>query len=251
MNPRYNKLGIKQTIQRHWMDYTLNMLLAGLSEKEIREELDLYLSTQRRSDTSVERGGSALNMIRVMLSAWYSPDPEIIQIRDKALDLARKTPESSWLPLHWGVISASYPLWSNTARQVGRLLNLQDNIKSSQVITRIKESYGDRESVSRYTRYTLRSFVAWEVLHDTETIGVYRKAAPFVIDNPQQAILLFEAYLHTIPEAKAELGSIIHNPGFFPFRMQSMTGEYIAQNSDFLEVSRYSLDNEILKLKDV
>ena len=70
-----------------------------------------------------------------------------------------------------------------------------------------------------------------------------------MINNPQQAILLFEAYLHTLPEAKAELGSIIHNPGFFPFHMQSMTGEYIAQNSDFLEVSRYSLDNEILKMR--
>ncbi len=251
MNDRYNKLGIKQTIQKYWMDYTLNMLLAGLSEKEIRKELDQYLSTQTRSDTSAERGVFSLKMIKVMLSAWYSPDSEIIQIRDKALDIAKSTPENKWLPLHWAVISASYPLWFNTARQVGRLLNLQDNIKGSQVITRIKESYGDRESVSRYTRYTLRSFVAWEVLQDTGTIGVYRKANPFLIDDPQQAILLFEAFLHTLPDSKAELGSIIHNPGFFPFQMQSMTGEYIAQNSYVLEVSRYSLDNEILKLRGI
>lgn len=249
MNNRYNKLGIKQTIQIHWMDYTVNMLLAGLSEKDIRNELDHYLTTQRRKDTSGERGDSALKMIRVMLSAWYSPDPEIIQIRDRALDLARNTPESKWLPLHWGVISASYPLWFNTAKQVGRLFNLQESIKKSQIITRIKEAYGDRESVSRYTRYTLRSFIAWRVLEDTEIRGVYRKPIPHMIEDPQLSILLYEAYLHTLPDGKAELDSILHNPGFFPFQMKNMTGEFIAKNSDLLEVARYSLDNEILKLK--
>jgi hypothetical protein len=184
-----------------------------------------------------------------ILSSWISPEKVLIPFRDKALNLAKVIPDSEWLPLHWAVISASYPFWFNTAKQTGRLFNLQEKITKAQVFNRLKEFYGDRETVSRNARYTVRSFVAWGILQDTETKGVYRKANPFMIDNLQQAILLFEAYLHTLPEARAELGSIIHNPGFFPFQMQSMTGEYIAQNSDFLEVSRYSLDNEILKLK--
>lgn len=250
MNNRYNKLGIKQTIQKHWMDYTLNMLLAGLSEKEIRSELDTYLSTQKQSGGIGDRGQKTYGMAISILSSWISPEKELIPFRDKALNLAKVIPDSEWLPLHWAVISASYPFWFNTAKQTGRLFNLQEKITKAQVFNRLKEFYGDRETVSRNARYTVRSFVAWRILQDTETKGVYRKANPFMIDNLQQAILLFEAYLHTLPEAKAELGSIIHNPGFFPFQMQSMTGEYIAQNSDFLEVSRYSLDNEMLKLKN-
>jgi hypothetical protein len=250
MNNRYNKLGIKQTIQKHWMDYTLNMLLAGLPEKEIRSELDTYLSTQKQSGGVGERGQRTYGMAISILSSWISPEKELIPIRDKALNLAKVIPESEWLPLHWAVISASYPFWFNTAKQTGRLFNLQEKITKAQVFNRLKEFYGDRETVSRNARYTIRSFVAWEIIQDTETKGVYTKAPPFVIDNPQQAILLFEAYLHTLPAAKAELGSITHNPGFFPFQMQSMTGESIAQNSDFLEVSRYSLDDEILKLKN-
>ena len=47
MSERFQKLGIKQTIQRHWMDHTVQMMLAGMSEKNIRAELDDYLSTQK------------------------------------------------------------------------------------------------------------------------------------------------------------------------------------------------------------
>jgi hypothetical protein len=147
------------------------------------------------------------------------------------------------------MISACYPFWFNTAKQIGRLFNLQDKITKHQIDVRLKEFYGDRETVSRNARYTIRSFIAWRVLEDTEIRGVYRKPIPHLIADPQLPILLYEAYLHTIPEGKAELDSVLHNPGFFPFQMKNMTGEFIAKNSDVLEIARYSLDNEILKLK--
>ncbi len=249
MNTRFNKLGIKQTIQRHWMDYTLNMLLAGLSEKEIRIELDRYLSTQKQSGGTGERGKKTYGMAMGILSTWISPGNELINLRDRALQLAKDLPESKWLPLHWAILSASYPFWFNTAKQIGRLFNLQDKITKHQIDVRLKELYGDRETVSRNARYTIRSFIAWRVLEDTEIRGVYRKPIPHLIADPQLSILLYEAYLHTIPEGKAELDSVLHNPGFFPFQMKNMTGEFIANNSDVLEIARYSLDNEILKLK--
>jgi len=46
MSKRHDKLGIKQTIQRHWMDRVVQMMLAGMSEKDIRMELDDYLVTR-------------------------------------------------------------------------------------------------------------------------------------------------------------------------------------------------------------
>ncbi len=49
MSKRHDKLGIKQTIQRHWMDRVVQMMLAGMSEKDIRMELDDYLVTQKQS----------------------------------------------------------------------------------------------------------------------------------------------------------------------------------------------------------
>jgi hypothetical protein len=61
-------------------------------------------------------------------------------------------------------------------------------------------------------------------------------------------ILMFEAALHATPEGKGALGLLQNNPGFFPFQLPMMTGDFIAQRANQIEVIRYGLDEEMLKL---
>jgi len=249
MGKRHEKLGIKQTVQRHWMDRTVQMLLAGMSEKEIRAELDDYLSTQKQSGGTGERGKKTYGMAIALLAAWFAPEEELRPFSGDALRLAKDLPTDRWLPLHWAVLSASYPFWFNVARQTGRLLNLQGQIAQSQVFGRLKEQYGDRETVSRNARYTVRSFIAWGVLRDAEAKGCYEKVVPVSITDAKLAILMFESALLATPEAKGALGLLLNNPAFFPFQLPAMTGDYISQRSDRIDVVRYGLDDEFLRLK--
>ena len=69
------------------------------------------------------------------------------------------------------------------------------------------------------------------------------------IEDPQVAILLIESALLANPEAKSALGLILNNPAFFPFNLPSMTGDYVAKNCERIDVIRYGLDDELLKLK--
>ena len=250
MSNRHEKLGIKQTIQRNWMDKTLQMLLAGLSEKEIRLELDEYLSTQKQSGGVGERGKKTYGMAISLLAAWFAPDNEVVTFRDHALHLARDLKPVDWLPLHWAVISASYPFWFNVARQAGRLLSLQDQITQAQIFGRLKEQYGDRETVSRNARYVVRSFVAWGVLKDSETKGCYEKPALVDISDINVAIMMIESALLANSESKCALGLLLNNPGFFPFQLPVMSGDYISQHCGRIDVVRFGLDDELLKLKN-
>ncbi len=132
--------------------------------------------------------------------------------------------------------------------QVGRLLNLQDQVTQPQIFNRLKERYGDRETVARNARYAVRSFVGWGVLNDTDTRGCYKKSAPLTIVDKDCAILMIEAALHANPEGKGALGLLINNPAFFPFRLPAMTGNIISQNDNRIDVVRYGLDDELLVL---
>jgi hypothetical protein len=183
-----------------------------------------------------------------ILAAWFSPDKDLRPFRDDALALAKKLPSHEWLPLHWAIISACYPFWFNVAKQVGRLLNLQEQISQAQIFNRIKEQYGDRETVARNARYTVRSFIAWGALKDSKAKGCYEKAAPVSIADSNLAILMFESALLATPEAKGALGLLLNNPAFFPFQLPVMTGDFVAQHSDRIDVVRYGLDDELLKL---
>lgn len=248
MDDRYNKLGFKQVVRIEWMDKTVQMLLAGMTPTAIRQELDVFLATQKQSGGEGERGKVSYKMAISLLSAWFDPEILLLPIRDSALTLARRTTSERWLPLHWAVLSASYPFWFNTAQQVGRLLNLQEQVRQPQIFDRLKEQYGDRETVARNARYAVRSLVAWGVLTDSTAKGCYEKRQYQELLDAPTTLLLLESALYTIPEGKSLLKILIGSPAFFPFHISAINGDIITQHSSRLEVVRYGLDDELLKL---
>lgn len=248
MGKRHEAIGIKQAIRFEWMQKTANLLLAGLEAKTIRQELHEFLadrkgkgSEDKRSDQT--RTFAVSNLMRILVS----PDSELISFRDASLTLLQQNPSMA-LAVHWGMISTAYPFWFNVARQTGRLLALQDQVTQTQIIKRLKEQYGDRETVSRYARYVIRSFVLWGILKDSKTKGCYEKAELVNIAEPALAILMFESVLLATPEGKGTLGMIQNSPALFPFQLPILTGDYIAKCSELIDVVRYGLDDELLRL---
>ena len=70
------------------------------------------------------------------------------------------------------------------------------------------------------------------------------------ISDPNFAILLYEAALHADKEGRAVLGLVKNNPAFFPFQLPVLTGGFISQQSNTIDVVRYGLDDELLKLRE-
>ena len=249
MGKRHEVIGIKQAIRIEWMQKAANLLLAGLDAKTIRQELHEFLADRKGNGAEGERSDQTRTfVVNNLMKIWVSPNPDLIPFRDASLALLREHPSMA-LAVHWGMISALYPFWFNVARQTGRLLALQDQVTQSQIINRLKEQYGDRQTVSRYARFVIRSFVAWGALKDSEAKGCYEKAATLSIANANLAILMFESALLATPEAKGALGLLLNNPAFFPFQLPMMTGNFVSQHSDRIGVVRYGLDDELLKLK--
>lgn len=249
MHRRHEAIGIKQTIRFEWMQQAANLLLAGLNAKTIRQELHDFLADRKGNGSEGKRSDQTRTfVVNNLMKIWVSPDPELVPFRDTSLAFLREHPSMA-LALHWGMISAVYPFWFNVARQTGRLLALQDQVTQTQVLNRLKEQYGDRQTVTRYARFVIRSFIVWGVLKDSDAKGCYEKAAPVSIADANLAILMFESALLATPEAKGALGLLLNNPGLFPFQLPVMTGDFVAQRSDRIDVVRYGLDDELLKLE--
>ena len=246
---RYEAISIRQAVRFEWMQKAANLLLAGLEAKTIRQELHEFLADRKGNGSEGERSDQTRTfVVKNLMKIWDSPDPELIPFRDASLAFLRENPSMA-LAVHWGMISAAYPFWFNVARQTDRLLALQDQMTQTQIINRLKEQYGDRQTVSRYARVVIRSFVAWGALKDSEAKGCYEKAASVNITEPNLAILMFESALLATPEAKGALGLLLNNPAFFPFQLPVLTGDFVSQRSDPIDVVRYGLDDELLKLK--
>ncbi len=251
MGKRHDIIGIKQAISYDWMKKTTNLVLAGLDSENMRVELHEFIGgISRKGSGEVRSKNTRVFIVNILMKIWVSPDPQLDKFRNSALDLLGQSAEKD-LAVHWAMISAAYPFWHNVARQTGRLLALQDQVSQAQVLKRLKEQYGDRETIARYASYVFRSFVDWGVLKDCKTRGCYIKKPAVNISDINLTVLMVEAGLHAIPGGKAALEVILKSPGFFPFTMPSITGDAVAYGTDRISVERYGLDDELLKLKMV
>lgn len=249
MSKRHDAIGIKQVVRLEWYDYALDMLLAGQPAKEIRSQLDEFIRERLQRGGYGERGTQTYTKaVTQIMKSWVTPCREITAFRDSALMFARENSRDVRTALHWAMTIVAYPFWYRVATQVGRLLNLQDSITQSQIRLRCFEVMGERSTVERSSRRVIRSFVTWGALKDSEAKGCYEKAMPVIIHDQNLAILMFEAALHAVPEGKETLGILQNNPAFFPFQLPVMTGDFISQRTDRIEVVRYGLDDDLLRL---
>ena len=248
MGNRHDSIGIKQVLPYEWLQRTANLTLAGLSTKEIRQELHTTIALEGRQVQSGERSAwTRTFLVNNLMTVWPSPALEMNSFRDAALSALRICPDQE-PAIHWAMISASYPFWFNTARQTGRLLNLQVQATQAQIVRRLKEQYGDRQTVSRYARFVIRSFVDWAALKDATKKGCYEKGDVLTVANEEVTALLLHASLFAIPEGKAPLSLLLGNPAFFPFRLAPLRGENLLGRANSLRIIRYGLDDELLTL---
>ncbi|MFH1162449.1 MAG: hypothetical protein V1852_00095 [Pseudomonadota bacterium] len=233
-----------------WYDYALDMLIDGLSPKEIRGRLDEYICERQQSGGYGERGEQTYTKaVTQIMKCWVSPDRELTGFRNDALLYAQRNKRDMRIALHWATTIAAYPFWHRVAAQVGRLLNLQNTVTQSQIRTRCFEAMGERTTVERSSRRVIRSFVAWEALKDADEKGCYQKATSIVISDPKLLIIMFEAALYATPDGKGAMGVLLNNPAFFAFQFPVVAGDFISQNANRMEVVRYGLDDVLLKLK--
>ncbi|WP_437193950.1 hypothetical protein [Planctomicrobium sp. SH527] len=250
MGKRHEAIGIKQAIRFEWMQKAANLLLAGLDAKTIRQEIHEFLSDRKGNGTEGERSDQTRTfVVNNLMRIWVSPDPELIPFRDASLAFLRENPSMA-LAVHWGMISAVYPFWFNVARQTGRLLALQDQVTQTQIINRLKEQYGDRQTVSRYGRFAIRSFVAWNVLKDSEDKGCYEKQVIADIADPNLVSLLCEAAVFATNRDMLQLDAVLKEPAFFPFSICTVSGSSLSFRGNSLRIVRHGLDHEFVTRSD-
>lgn len=169
--------------------------------------------------------------------------------RNDGLKILRTLPNRGHLPVHWGMSMAVYPFFGAVAETVGRLLKLQETISAAQVQRRVREQLGQRETVARAARRTLRCLIDWEVLKDTEQKGVYRAAPKLELPATQLKSWLIEGLLISKESSALPLKGIMDMPALFPFRSNGITPREIESNRR-LRLFRHGLHEDMVMLRD-
>ncbi|MFH1931370.1 MAG: hypothetical protein ABIN18_07270 [Pseudomonadota bacterium] len=247
MNGRATQIGFSQRIQLDWLEKTANLVLAGNNQEAVYNELNDFLRDKLSFGSQAPRSNRE-KTITILIKVWQTVPHEIKYLRDDGLKLLQRLPKEDHKAIHWGMVLAVYPFWGFVAAQTGRLLKLQGKAAAVQVQRRIREQYGERETVSRAARRVLSSFRDWNILHKTEIKGIYSQGKQIIIQDPRIIAWLFEAYLHSREAKSSTLKDLFNNLSLFPFILERVVPEKLISFSSRLELFRHGLDEDMILL---
>ena len=240
-------IGYNRTVKLSWLDETLDLFLAGMSDADIHEALSERLKDELSVGSTAQRG-SREKTITLLMKTWVRVPSPLRELRKDGVHLLQGVRRAERLPLHWGMTMAVYPFWRVVAEVTGRLFRLQGTAAPAQVQRRVKELLGEREAVARSARYVLRAFADWGVIVDSTRKGEYSPATPFPVVNPRLAVWLLESAVVATPDGMSDFRSLVNGLCLFPFQIGRLVPEQLAE-SGRLEVVRHSMEETVVRVR--
>jgi hypothetical protein len=250
MSGRPGQIGFSQRVRLEWLEQTANLVLATQDTDKaiVNNTLQELLKNKVSVGGQAERGNRE-KIITILLKVWLKAPPELESLRVAGLELIRRLPRRDHLAVHWGMVTAVYPFWSGVAGQVGRLLRLQGSAAAAQVQRRVREQYGERETVSRATRRVLRSYLDWSVLQETGKKGIYSSGPLLAVEDPRLIAWLVEASICVRANCSAPLKELLESPSLFPFKLKPLHSDRLLAFSSRFDILRHGLDDELVTLR--
>lgn len=245
---RFEKLGIRQTVKRRWMDQTLRAVLAGKDESLIRQELMMMLADDETK--CGERGVEQYSKNIALLAVWFAPKDDLYVFVDQLTQIARRHDPVEWVVLHWAVLAGSYPFFFTVSLVVGRLLSMQEKVAKAQIQRRIEETYGTPGMLERNLRYAISILIEFGFLKHTEEKGVYCRGEMLVIEDDRLAMVLWKAALHATKGGRLSATAIRNSPAFFPFVMPMIFPSQFRDAFDDVDSTQYVGVEEQIFLKE-
>lgn len=242
MRPKV-QIAFRRKVRAVWLERGLDLAAGGRSWPEAKAVLAMEIAAENPGAETIRK---VLEHIRRI---WFDSPPECRGLRDDALRIYRAShgPEVVLL-LIWGMAICSYPFVGSVAETLGRLLRLQPDALRADVQRRMREQHGDRDFVSRITRYNISSFLDWGVIVETKDGGAYRAARTAKPRSHEHTAWLLEAVLISRNVAQMPLSQITHHPLLFPIVCEEFNTTFLRSNPR-LRSTRQGLSEEWIALE--
>ncbi len=242
MNRRAN-IGFDRRISLEWLDAAATHAASGVPTDELRAHIWSLLDGAVTGDRSNSARGKT---VTVLNHIWGDVPAHATSLRERAVAQLKGSTPDERLALHWAMMVGTYPVFTDTATAVGRLLALQGAFTLPHLTRRLVGVWGERSTLKRAGQRIVRSMVQWDVLRDTVKRGSYEAGPRRRRVGPTVGTVLLEALLVGAEETSVPLGQLTTHPAFFPFDL-NVNASHVRSASQF-RVHRQGLDLDFVEL---
>lgn len=170
-------IAFNRRLRASWLRDGLRLLANGADSSNWIESMESLVRETTSGKDSVTKS------MRYLRHVWIEPGSNDA-LRSSAITLYRSSPtENSSVMLSWGMAIATYPFLNEVAMTVGRILRVQSELKLEQLLRKLTESFGERETVRRSGRYALGLMTDFGFVKRTNRAGCYALGQPLRPDS--------------------------------------------------------------------
>ncbi len=189
--PSARPIAFNRRLRASWLREGLRLLADGTDGANWIERMeDLVKETNSGKD-------SITKSMRYLRHVWIEKG-DADGLRADAIELFRSRPsERASVILSWGMVIATYPFLNDVASTIGRMLRVQPEVKLEQILRKLTETYGERETVRRSGRYALGVITDCGFVERTKPAGCYHLGKPLKPEHSNLSGWLVRAWFAT------------------------------------------------------
>jgi hypothetical protein len=241
--PSARPIAFNRRLRASWLKEGLRLLADGTTGAAWLERMEDLVRDSNSGADSVKKS------MRYLRHVWLEPgDMDKLRGDGVALYLSRPS-EASCITLCWGMAIATYPFLNDVAATVARLVRIQSQVKLEQILRKLTETYGEKETVRRSGRYALGLLADFGFVKHAEAAGCYVLGPQVKTDHATISAWFVRAwFVATANPSVIDRVVMVGAPSLAFFSAGSLVSDAIETGAIIPE--RLSFSQDVLRLVD-
>ncbi len=233
INNTYVRIGLDRFLAKKWCDYSLELFLTSRNVNDNYALLRNWLSFEIVGKEACRKTANQLKRL------WLNPSDEFQALRE----WAEKEKLADHLPnriiLHYGMAINVFPIFQDVCMNIGKLISLQGQCKSSEVKNRIIEKYGNPESINRIVDRVIQTLLDWGLIVNNQNVIETKHIQ--ISDYPINE-WLFSAILYSSSRKQMAFSDLVNSP--LRLTISTLNARLVIGNSTLMHIQRQDSNHE-------
>lgn len=222
-------VGLSRPIKIEWLNKTVELVMLGKTDEEIKNELNEYLSFEITSPTNLRKTRE------ILLTIWVKTPDEIQTIKNLAISLLKNDENVNKLAIHWCMMLLAYPVFSDVCSLIGKLTDIQETFTTAWLKQKLFDIWGERSTLMHSIDKILQTLKYLGVIENIK-IGEY-KVISKLVNNENEKSLIILSVIALKNKAYYEISEFSKIPQMFPFKY-SISHELL-HNSELFTLNNF------------